>query len=870
MMLMAEVNHDDRFETTGALSLSWAFGAAGAAGNTGRGIGHDLAETVRGDHIVRFNSAFTVAIDPETGLPYNVLHVNNTSDPAFGDGTFETPFASLAAAEAASVAGDIIFVDRGDGSRQGLNTGFVMKDRQQFLGVGGINIIPIQDGRLFLIPGEGARPIISNPGGTNVITLANDNIIRGVNIDGTGALNGIAGSGITEGLIEDVNSTGATQSGVFLEDIAGDWTFRRNSFSNNIINGLFIDGVTDNQTMLTLEENIASGNGFDGIHIEDFRATQLRMVANTTNSNARHGVFIDTYIGAGLDVDIFNHSSSNNGGTGILIEQGDGDLDILNADVTGNAVNGIEIVNWSNMITGDSTFVGSSEDGVTNVSGNQNTNLVFTLTNPNQTQDVLVTGISVIGGGRGIFASAAGIDSVMNINVVENGQISQHLTDGLRFEAKNSGTLNVLVENEGLPLILNDNGQASGSGVALFADGPLGQPVSKLNAVIRNVSINNDQESGFTSTVIGAFGPDGVAVDGTGTSRVNLLMEDSRIESAGGIDINIDNNGNGDVNNLFFRDLVIRADGAVTLNSEGGSFVDFALTGSDIQSNGFVRPTAQGGSVDDPQEGGDPFTDAAGDFGFFANVTGDIDGGILDNLTRIQFTDNTIRDFTFDAYTLNTFGDAQVLAYINSNRMLRNGPGIDNLIEFPDNPATFAAGDSPVNENELFFFDAIQINANGTSQLSLRMNANSLVNNYELGLDLNTSASATINASINFNNFANDIGQDADATAAGVSTSFDIEMTANNQNFGTMCLAMSSNTFRAAALFNQTSANPFNLELDGATNGFNDGDIPVGITTSTVGICESLISDEELFFTATGFVDADTPPGGGFAALDHD
>ena len=119
-MIAAEVNHDERFDTTGSLGLSWNFGAPGAAGNNGRGIGADLAETVRGDHIVRFNQDFVAAIDPETGLPYNVLHVNNTADPAFGDGTFGTPFASLAAAEANSVEGDIIFVSIGDGSRQGL------------------------------------------------------------------------------------------------------------------------------------------------------------------------------------------------------------------------------------------------------------------------------------------------------------------------------------------------------------------------------------------------------------------------------------------------------------------------------------------------------------------------------------------------------------------------------------------------------------------------------------------------------------------------------------------------------------------------------------------------------------------------------
>ncbi|WP_157665019.1 right-handed parallel beta-helix repeat-containing protein [Mariniblastus fucicola] len=868
MMIMAEVNHDERFETTGSLGLSWAFGAPGAAGSTGRGIGNDLDETVRGDHIVRFNQSFELAMDPATGQAYNVRHVNNTADPAFEDGTYESPYASLASAEAASIEGDIIFVDRGDGSRQGLNTGLVMKDRQQLLGVGGTNIIPIQDGRFFLIPGEGARPVISNPGGTNVVTLANDTTVRGVNIDGSGALNGIHGDNISNGTIEDVNVFSSGQHGLSLDMVGGDWDIKRASFSNNVVDGIYVRNTTDNSSVFTIENVVADGNGFDGIHFDNYRGSQLRLFNNTTSTNGRHGVYIKDYVGAGLDLDIITHTALDNGGTGVFIDGGDGDLNIVNSTISGNGVNGLHILNWSNSIDGDSTFIGNTTGGSTTLGGNQSTNLVVEINDPGKTQDVLVTGISIVGGGRGVYGSAAGIGTELNMSIVDNGEFSQHLTDGLRFEAKNSGTLNVLVENEAFPLLLNDNAQSTGAGIAFFADGPLGQPVSKLNAVVRNVSINNDGEVGFTTTVIGPFGPDGVSVDGTGTSRINLVMEDSRIESAGGIAVDIDNDGNGDVNNIFFDNLVIRSDIGVSLISDGGSFVDFALLNSDIQSNGNIRPIAQGGSEDDAQEGGDPFADFVGDFGFVALVTGDAGGG-LDNLTRIQFSNNFIRDFTFDAVSIEAAGDAQLLAYINSNQILRNGPGVDNEVEFPDDPATNGTDFLTVAEDQLDFHDGIDILAGGNSQISFRMNANDLVNNYELGLNLNTIDSGTINGSINFNNFANDIGQDADATAVNVSTSFIEDLSANNFLNGTMCLDLSSNSFRSLATFNQFSTNPFRVELDGATNGSEVLTGP-GVVTNSVGVCEGLISDEELFFTAAGFIDADTPPGGGFAPLDHD
>jgi len=870
--IVAEVNHDDRFSTTGSLGLAWSFGRPGARGGSGRGTGNDLAETVRGDHIVRFNQGFELAIDPATGLAYNVRHVNNTADAAFGDGTFETPYASLADAEAGSDVGDIIFVSSGDGSRQGLNTGLVLQDRQQLLGVGGTNIIDIQDGRRFLIPGDGARAVISNPGGANVITLANDNVIRGVNIDGTGSGNGIIGVGVSDGLIEDVNVTGSGQNGVFLDAIAGDWAFRRANFNNNIVDGLFIRDTTDNQSVFTIEDVVANSNGFDGIHFDNFRGTQLILNNTTTNTNGRHGTYIEHFIGAGLDLDMFAHNALNNGGTGIFLDSGDGDIDLLNADVSGNSVNGIHILNWSNSIAGDSTFIGNSEGGVTNLGNNIATNLVIEITDVNTVQDVLVTDLSIVGGGRGIIASAGGIDSVLNVSIVENGQFSQHVLDGLRFEVRDSGTLNVLVENEIFPLILNDNGLSTGSGIAFVADGPLGQPTSRLNAVVNNVNINNDEEQGFVSNVISPFGPDGISVDGAGTSRVNLDVSNSRIESAGGIDVELDNNGNGDVNNLFFRDLVIRSDFGVILATEGGTSTDFAVIGSDIQSNGLIRGIAAGGSEDDPQEGGDPFLDGVGSNAFLATITGDTGGG-LDNFTRIQFSNNFVRDFTFDAVLINTFGDAQLLAYINSNQLLRNGPGIDDMIEFPIDDPTTNANVFTVDETQANFLDAIEISAFNTSQINLRMNSNSTINNYELGLDLATFDNATINASINFNGFANDIGQDADATAVNIATSFIEDLAATNFGFGTMCLALDSNSFRSAANFNQFSVNPFRLELAGATNGFTDADVNLfnpGVLTGSVGICEGLISDEELFFAAAGFIDADTPPGGGFAPVDHD
>ena len=115
-----QLTHDDRFNTTGIIQMSYLMGV-NARGSEYSYVGNDLDPTIRNDHIVRFRRDFRAVIDPDTGLPYNVIHVNNTAG-AGGAGTFESPFATLAEAQAASVTDDIIFVDEGDGTSTGYNT----------------------------------------------------------------------------------------------------------------------------------------------------------------------------------------------------------------------------------------------------------------------------------------------------------------------------------------------------------------------------------------------------------------------------------------------------------------------------------------------------------------------------------------------------------------------------------------------------------------------------------------------------------------------------------------------------------------------------------------------------------------------------
>ena len=427
LMVSAEVNHDERFDTTGVLSAGWMFGATSSGyGNEWAGLARDLDRTVRNDHIVRFSQDLVLAIDPDTGLPYNVVHVDNTAVAAVGDGSFETPFATLAEAEAASITDDVIFVAFGDGTTNGYDTGIVLKDNQFLLSDGGTQFLPLPDGTLLQVSDKGGidreAATISNPGGNEVVRLADNNVIGGIDIDATGATFGINGTGVTDGLINETNVSGATLDGLHLSNALGDWMITNSTFNNNLQDGILIENIFDSTSTFTLIGNTANGNTFEGIDFRNWDASMLTLTDNITNSNARHGVLIENALnglGTGNDVLITNHTSDSNGADGIRIFTGNGNLQIISPTLTNNSAVGLNIRNWVDPLAGDSTFIGGVDGTPATFTGN-GTGIQIELEGAGLVQDVLVTESIVDGNGRGLLTSVDGIGAIMNLNIVDN------------------------------------------------------------------------------------------------------------------------------------------------------------------------------------------------------------------------------------------------------------------------------------------------------------------------------------------------------------------------------------------------------------------------------------------------------------------
>lgn len=828
LTIVGELNHDNRFDLTGVVQFGWQFGTT-ARGEEYAGLGRDLEPTIRNDHIVRYQQDVVLAIDPDTGRPYDVWHVNNLADPAFADGSVETPFTTLAEAEAASVADDIIFVYEGNGTTGGMNAGIVLKDGQLLLGDGVEQVIPIQNGQFYSLCTDldGLRPRLGNPGGT-VVTLANRNTVRGIIIDGNfTATNGIegdaspAGPPITDGIIEDVTITNVTQTGISLNTIAGDWQFARNEVTGSGLDGVFITNAQDPTSTFNFEDNNFSTNGGDGLHLDNFDGTTFDFVRNTTDGNGRDGVHLETYLnGAATGADIFfaSPNSSTNGRDGIFMQDIDGDVLILNPDIQGNLNAGVRMINVTNSIVGDETFIGTSTGGTSNLSGN-GIGVSVQLNTPGAVQQVTITDSTINNSGTiGVLAEASGAGTVLTTDVIDNFSVSNSGGTGLRFTVAQGALHNVTVENTFAALTMNSSGTVAGNGIDLLV-GDESPTVSTMNAFINNINIAGTQ-------AVSMF------VDVEEDGLLNLLTTNVNMTNSGGPGIitRVDTDANGDVSQIYFDNVEISGVGGAGADSGSdgvrlvvfdGSTVDFSFTNGTILDDyqGFTLPTIERDFV-----------------GFDVDVAGG-----ASTLARIFFQNNEIGNitagiagFTNDGIQLTTSGASHTLVTIDGNFIHDNGPGVDPL--------------------NLPYFDGVDVTVSDTSKLNLILTNNTIINNWERSFELTNSglAGAMANIVMSGNAMHSDIGEDGPApiTAGAVDM-----VVLNGAGGSSTCLSMSSNFFFLTAFaINVGAPGTFTLELDGLTNGVG---VPIQIgpiTPAAFGsTCSPAIAAEEAFFEANGF-----------------
>lgn len=231
--------------------------------------------------VTHLNQQTTQAIDPFTANPLNIVFVNQDAPPN-GDGTAEHPYQDLAIAQTFSKPTDMIYVYPGYLPYSDLIT----LQNQQWLQGSATSFTALSKYGPVQIPAQTR----DTPNISNQITLANDNIVQGFQINSAGG-HSIYGLGIQNatindnifisqgsstycylkgsiGLIKIGNNEGVgADIGILIETPNGaDFRIANNSFSN-ITNNISIDSTSNSQSTVVMQNNLLQGS-FQSILID--------------------------------------------------------------------------------------------------------------------------------------------------------------------------------------------------------------------------------------------------------------------------------------------------------------------------------------------------------------------------------------------------------------------------------------------------------------------------------------------------------------------------------------------------------------------------------------------------------------------------
>ncbi len=355
MELGVQVANDQIWDTTVTFNVALQFG--GFKENRSSGTArYRMAEPVRrnmtiatGEVSVRENS---VPVLTDAGLPLSIAHVNSVLGDLGGTGSVDNPFETIPLAQSAGA--DIILVHAGSTYDVPPTNSVVMRDGERILGEGLIlnRLTPIptthrinvpEIGSIVLPPspyfaanpGEG-RPVLSGSGSAGVV-LASDVEFSGFVVENSG-LDAIVGTSTENAILNENLLRTSGRDGLRLIDPIG--VFEVTDTVIESTNGVAFHVDGGSSSIVFSQTNDEADPGIGRI---DNSSSHIVRVANT--------------IGGGIVFDLA--TLDDNGGSGVLIENADGNVTIDNLSVIDSDSHGISIVGGS----GTFTFRTSLRDG---------------------------------------------------------------------------------------------------------------------------------------------------------------------------------------------------------------------------------------------------------------------------------------------------------------------------------------------------------------------------------------------------------------------------------------------------------------------------------------------------------------------------
>ena len=555
-----QANNDSFFDWTGYARLTYRVG-----GSRRRSVADQIEQPPqRNEHIVRAHNTPIVAINPATGTPWRVIHVNNTSNSL---GTAESPYPTLAQGNAAATnPWDIVFVDQGDGTATGYNTAFSFQAVNQYLvGNGAAFYVPTANAGLINIATnlDGTKPLLTNPSGASVIigsagagAVVSNFQITGSNIgiQGTGLLSsGIArtgpapfadttGTSIINNVFISGNSTTAPQAGVVLDSTTnGDITFFASSIAGMTKDAIRIEGGNANVN-------------FQGSISNASPTSYAVNIANTT------GGTVNLAVGGTPATSGVNNEIVDTGGLGIQIQTtGSAAINIGNASLTDNVNYSINVendnsgsINFTDATINNNTalaairIVGPGSATVLSYNGTvTNTNgFLLSVNDLGAGSNVLLTGganpsfvdtgdgIQIVGNSGALSVQNARIGSKQNGVLISNSNGSHTFTNLNVTAAAGAGNAGVNIQNSNSVNFVNAD--ITTSGVA----GLLGNNVNSLT-INGGSSVNTTGAAAISLTGVlgGTTTLESIASTDSTTSGVLLDNVSGTFGTTGGITI---------------------------------------------------------------------------------------------------------------------------------------------------------------------------------------------------------------------------------------------------------------------------------------------------------------------------------------------
>ncbi len=416
-----------------------------------------------------------------------VWFVNNTAA-APGDGRDGSPFTTLKGAEAASSAGEAIYVFAGNGATVGYDEGIVLKNGQALNGQGVATDYTVTlNGQVVTLLPAGAAPQLTRDDAGATVAIGTANTLRGVHVASTAGA-GIQGSGFGTLSVEAVSVAAVGGAALDLENGHASASFTSLSSTGSTGNGVRLAGVTGS---VHADGGAIVGSAANGVRVQGGTAdvelagsisvttgASVRITGRTGGTVTLSGPIAD--MGAGIVVESNTGGSVELTGVSKAINTGAAAAVTL-ADNTGSSVRfaggGLALTTT----TGDA--FSATGGGTVEVTGAGNT--------------------ITAAGGRALHVSGTTVGGL-----------------GLTFRSISSagGAEAIVMENTGAlnGLLVTGEGTTAGSGGTL-SGGTYGV---RLDGV-RNVLLRNMQVNDFASYAIRGSSVNGFELRGTVVSGAN-------------------------------------------------------------------------------------------------------------------------------------------------------------------------------------------------------------------------------------------------------------------------------------------------------------------------------------------------------------